>query len=35
MLAKEPLRRPQTMLDVVNALVGLEIETLAERSRSA
>ncbi len=35
MLAKEPLRRPQTMLEVVNALVALEIETLSERSRSA
>jgi serine/threonine protein kinase len=35
MLAKDPLRRPQTMLEVVNALVALEIETLAERSRSA
>ncbi len=32
MLCKEPLRRPDSMSDVVQALVRLEIETLAQRA---
>jgi eukaryotic-like serine/threonine-protein kinase len=32
MLAKEPLRRPQTPRELVDLLVGLEVETFSERS---
>jgi serine/threonine-protein kinase len=32
MLAKEPLRRPQTPRELINQLAGLEIVTFAERT---
>ncbi len=32
MLAKEPLRRPQTPQELIDRLVGLEVETFSERS---